>query len=357
MTRRTVDTCDRCGRSPVSEDCDLGCGVSFCHDCWERRRDTCIACGLKLALLERDGDSADSERRPSRAGPPASPLIDGYRRHLEAEQRRSPNTVRAYVGTVQRLAESRECAAAGGLDGMTETDLSAYLASFRSVNRPATRARRLSALRSFYRYRQNLGAIAEEPTARLPRHEPASSLPTLLSVEECVHLIELRAPDTRHVSALLSRDRAIFDVLYVTGITLEELTALDTKDLSPRRQELRVRDREDGERVVNIPPPTLDSLLAYLELWRIDLSSGLPLFLNAKDNRLSERAIWKIVQKRLKQAGITRPAGLHALRHSCASHLCDADNDDPPVAGCAALLSRFPSTQTFRAGRGFCGEL
>ena len=358
MTLSRLGNCDRCGRRPACLGCAYACHVRFCRDCYERRQDTCDRCdAAMMAGLESELDHGRESARIERPRPGDSSTLDRYRQDLEAERGYSPNTVRAYLGTVQKLAASPECAAAGSLDGISRAQLRSYLASF-TVRKPTTRQRQLWALRSFFRHRLTLGAIDEDPTEEMLPARLESEYPTRLSVEECARLIEIHPPQTRHVTALLSRDRAIFDVFYVTGISVVELTALDMCDFHPDRRELRVIGRGRAERRVPIPPQTLESLLTYLEVRRLDPKAERPLFLNSRGGRLSERGVRKILQKRLKEAGVQRPASLDMLRHSCATHLFEADFElRASDSGPSSLLSRFPSTQKFRAPRSFCGSV
>lgn len=384
VTLRTPDSCERCGRSPTSQDCQYYCGVSFCRDCYERRRETCEECCTRLAarirheLEERRKDNREgqicveedcthADQRKQEGVLEATSILDDYKRHLEVERGYSHHTVRAYVGTVRELAESSECSAAGGLDTMTKMHLRTHIASFRKLNKPATRDRRLSALRSFYRYRVKLGAIEEDPTAGIQLSKPESPLPSVLSVEACTRLIEGRPPKACHISALLSRDHAIFDVFYVTGISVAALAELNVRDLSLERRELRVIGKGNNERVAPIPSLTLESLLTYFAVWDVDVDSDGPLFLNTRGGRLSERGVRKTVRKRLEEAGIRWLGGLDALRHSCAMHLHEVDLDPPATqepsgtagskTGAASLLLRFPSTRMFRAPRSYCGSI
>ncbi len=248
-----------------------------------------------------------------------------FRRYLEAERGFSPHTVRAYTSEVRRLAESPECQRAGGLGPVDGLSLRAYLAGFHRTHTPATRTRRLSALRSFFRFQVLLGARASDPSEGLPGPKPERRLPAPLGVAECEQLIETPAPHPR--PALEARDRAAFDLLYSTGIRVGELTRLSVRDFDRDRAELRVEGKGNRQRVVPIPGQALESLLTYLEP---RVRPGLlnePLLLNARGGRLSARGVRKILRRRLLEVGIARSVTPHTLRHSYATHLLDADVD------------------------------
>ncbi len=248
-----------------------------------------------------------------------------FRRYLEAERGFSPHTVRAYTSEVRRLAESPECERARGLAHVDRLSLRTYLSGFHRCHAPATRTRRLSALRSFFRFQVRLGARASDPTDGLPGPKPERRLPAPLGVTECEQLIDAPAPHPR--PALEARDRAMFDLLYGTGLRVSELTRLSVRDLDRDRAELRVQGKGNRQRVVPIPGLALESLLAYLEP---RVRPGLlnePLLLNARGGRLSPRGVRKILRRRLLEVGIARPVTPHTLRHSYATHLLDADVD------------------------------
>ena len=265
----------------------------------------------------------------SRGGSPVTPAertaLADFRRYLEADRGFSPHTVRAYVADVRRLAESPECERAGGLGNVDALAVRAYLAGFHRSHKPATRTRRLSALRCFFRYRVRGGQMPKDPTEGLPGPKPEQRLPAPLSAEDCEQLIEAEGPPRR--PELERRDRALFDLLYSTGLRVGELTTLDVRDLDRDRAELRVRGKGNRQRVVPVPGQARASVFAYLEPRTPPGLLGEPLFLNARGGRLSDRGVRKILRRRLLEVGIARPASPHTLRHSYATHLLDADVD------------------------------
>jgi len=256
---------------------------------------------------------------------PDQSAIAEFRSYLASEREFSPHTVRAYVSEVERLAQAAECRRAGGLDRLEPLALRSYLAAFHGRHRPSTRNRRLAALRAFFRFRLRRGAMQRDPTEGLPGPKPERRLPTPLSAEACERLIE--APSVRRNPQLVCRDRALFDLLYGTGLRVGEVVGLNVRDFSRELRELRVRGKGDKERVVPIPGRAYASLLGYLDRREQPGILSQPLFLNVRHGRLSERGVRKVLRRRLSEAGITRHATPHTLRHSFATHLLDADVD------------------------------
>ncbi len=251
--------------------------------------------------------------------------VAAFRRYLEAERGFSPHTVRAYAREVERLAEADECGPSGGLDALEPLAVRSYLAGFHRRHRPSTRNRRMAALRSFFRFRVRIRALARDPTEGLPGLKPERRLPAPLDAADCERLIE--APTTRSDERLELRDRALFDVLYGTGLRVGEVVGLSVRDFDRERREVRVLGKGGKERVVPVPAQACESLVAYLDARRRPGVLGEPAFLNARGGRLSERGVRKILVRRLLELGIARRASPHTLRHSYATHLLDADVD------------------------------
>ena len=251
--------------------------------------------------------------------------IAEFSSYLGVERGFSPHTLRAYVREVERLAESEECRRAGGLARLDSLSVRSYLAAFHRVHKPATRNRRLAALRSFFRHRVKSGALRSDPTEGLPGPKAERKLPAPLSADDCDKLIE--TPAERRSALLQARDRALLDVLYGTGLRVGELVELDVAQLDRGRAELRVRGKGNKERVVPVPGAALASLLDYLDSRPGRERLAQPLFLNARGSRLTDRGVRVILRRRLLETGVARPASPHTLRHSYATHLLDADVD------------------------------
>jgi integrase/recombinase XerC len=267
---------------------------------------------------------ARSEPKASVVSPADAEALEAWRRHLSSERACSKHTLRAYLREGRELAESAECERAGGLDAIDAAGLRAYLASFHRVHRPSTRGRKLAALRALFRFRRAVGARRDDPSEGLHAPKPERRLPEPLDAASCERLIE--APLERGTPALAARDRALFDLLYGTGVRVGELCGLHVKDYAPLRRELRVRGKGRKERVAPVPDAAARSLEASLAA-RGDPDPDAPMFLNARGGRLGEWGVRRILRRRLLELGIVRRTTPHTLRHSCATHLLDADAD------------------------------
>lgn len=249
--------------------------------------------------------------------------LEDFTRWLRIERGLSPHTVRAYRSEVQRLAGSVECGRAEGLDRIDPLAVRSYLAAFHRVHRPSTRNRQLAALRSFYRFRTRIGGLARDPTEGIPGPRAERRLPRPLGPADCESLIEHREPQRN--PRLERRDRALLDLIYGCGLRVGEVTTLRVRDLDPDRREVRVRGKGNKERVIPIPERSFASLTDYLESRRRPGWLAEPLFPGRAGRALRARSIRELLLVRLRRAGIERSVSPHALRHSYATHLLDAD--------------------------------
>ncbi len=244
---------------------------------------------------------------------------------LRVERALSRHSLRAYAAEVARLAESRACRDAGGLDALEPLPLRLWLAEFHGTLRASTRARRLAALRCFFRFRVRLGARAADPTDGLPAPRAERRLPSPLPAGDCERLLEQQ--DSQRAPRLALRDRALLELLYGAGLRVGEAVALRVRDFDRERRLVRVRGKGDKERVVPLPAVAHAALCALVAARERPGLFAEPLFANARGGPLSDRGVRLILRRRLLLAGIARRASPHTLRHSYATHLLDADVD------------------------------
>ena len=268
-----------------------------------------------------------SGRRRARVAvtPGDGQAIAAFARHLDSERGLSKHTLRAYVSEAERLAELPECVRSGGLDRIDALAVRSYLASFHRTHKPSTRNRRLAALRAFFRFRVRGGERVADPTEGLPGPKAGLRLPSPLSAEDCETLVEVE--EAERAPRLAIRDRALFELLYGTGLRVGELASLRVRDWDAQRRELRVFGKGRKERIVPVPAKARAALVAWLALRAPEGLLAQALFTNARGFALSDRGVRVILRRRMLVAGIARPASPHTLRHSYATHLLDADVD------------------------------
>ena len=266
------------------------------------------------------------------------PGLEEFAAHLAQVERASKHTQRAYLSDLRQLAEFlRERGTS--LDAATRDDLRAFLASRFGSNAAATLSRKQASLRAFYAHRVRMGHLADSPARRLVFPKRRSSLPNVVSVDDCFALLE--APSRRSAAGL--RDRCALELLYGAGLRVSELVGLDLGDLQGGM--LRVRGKGGKEREVPIVSKAQVALQAYLAR-RAELKpKGEALLLNRRGGRLTTRSVARHLARYALIAGARRHLHPHALRHSFATHLLDMGAD---LRGIQELLGHASLSTTQR---------
>jgi site-specific recombinase XerD len=240
-------------------------------------------------------------------------LLSRFLDHLRVERGLSAHTLRAYTRT---LTDLRQTLCDVNFNSAERMHLRRYLFQVASGKAPATQARHVAAIRTFYRWLLREGHVTQSIAEDLQPPKIGQHLPNYISVPQADELVE--------EATLSVRDRAILEVLYGCGLRVAEVSGLDQDDLQLEIGVVVVRRGKGGkERRVPIGPPAADALRALLETLPCGESH---VFRNARGGRLSPRSIRRIVAKAGQVAGLS---GLHphALRHSFATHLLDAGAD------------------------------
>ncbi|PLX81161.1 MAG: tyrosine recombinase XerC [Desulfuromonas sp.] len=250
-------------------------------------------------------------------------LIERFDRYLDIERNYSAHTRQAYGRDLREFAAFLgEQGGVERLQGLDNLQLRRYLALLHKRNQRSTIARKLSSLRSFFRFLVREGVLKTNPAEGLATPKRNSYLPKTLSADEAHNLME-----RGHRGDLLGlRDRAIVELLYSSGLRVSELTGLDVADLDLREGLVRVLGKGRKERIVPVGRKALTALQDYLSA-RGSAADQSPLFLNARNGRLTPRSIQRHLKTRLLKAGILKDISPHALRHTFATHLLDGGAD------------------------------
>ena len=250
-----------------------------------------------------------------------------YINYLEVERNASPYTVRNYttdlLGFFQFLSDK-------GVSSLKEVDrhvLRNYLSHLMEQGFvKASIARKLSAIRSLYRYLLREEIISTSPVATTSSPKLDRRLPSFLTTEEIKRLLE--APDLSTPQG--QRDRALMELLYASGIRVSELVKLNLEQVNLNTNEIRVWGKGSKERVVLMGEPAARALTTYLSQGRPKLlgkKRSNALFLNRYGERLLERRVQRILEKYANIAGIDKRVYPHLLRHTFATHLLDGGAD------------------------------
>ncbi len=185
-------------------------------------------------------------------------------------------------------------------------------------------SRRLATLRSFYRFLYSQGFIKNNPARYVSSIRVDKILPNFLTLDDTILLIE--SPEDGGFPG--SRDRAILELLYGSGLRVSEVSNLDMEDVNLREGVVRVKGKGKKERIVPLSGKCIDAMRSYLaQRILIKKKDGEAFFINRSGGRLTDRTIRRIVVKYAKEKGIPSRIGPHTLRHTFATHLLEAGAD------------------------------
>lgn len=186
-------------------------------------------------------------------------------------------------------------------------------------------ARKLSSLRSFYRYLERQGQIQASPAKGIPTPKLPKRLPKVLTVDEIMLLLKTVSGDDWRSK----RDRAIMELLYATGLRVSEIVACNQDNIDFAEETVRIVGKGSKERLTILGKPAADAVQNYLKArddhFKRDL--GKVIFVNPQGKRLTSRSMQRIVAQRGVEAGLIKRVTPHIFRHSFATHLLDGGAD------------------------------
>jgi site-specific recombinase XerD len=260
-------------------------------------------------------------------------LLDSFLRHQRDARNLSPHSLRAYARDVRELLLHLGDPERFDPDDLDRRALRSFLAALRGRGlAQATVQRRLSGLRTFFRYLRSVGLAETDPTAALRASKRRAPLPRALSPADVRALLDAPTPG----DPWPLRDRAALATLYGAGLRIAELSGLDLGDLLEQGEGACVRVLGKGrkERLAPTGRRSAESLRSYLQDERPRLARkrrrGPPdpaLLLNKNGRRLGVRGLRRIVERSVSRAGLPEWVTPHTLRHSFATHLLENGAD------------------------------
>ncbi len=255
-----------------------------------------------------------------------SDAVEAFLIHLQLHRQLSAHTVAAYERDLRAFFAEQD-----GEDvcQVTPDGLNAYLDALNARGvKPATRNRRLSAIRQFYRYALRQGWCSEDPAELLRSRRARRSLPVVLTEAEVEAL--LHAPDTQTDLGL--RDRAMLETLYATGLRVSELAALRVDQVNLHQGFVLVERGKGGkDRLVPLGEEAADWLRRYIERARPALLGQRlcdALFVSQQGRPMTRQTIWHRIKHWALQTGIpSKRISPHKLRHAFATHLLNHGAD------------------------------
>jgi len=253
-------------------------------------------------------------------------MIDLFLTWLVEKKNSSENTIMAYRNDLgQFWTFLTENSSAQSWAGVTEGDILAYLRDIESREyAPATVARKMAAVRSFFHYLVLSEVLADDPTLQVGASAPVRPSPSQLSSQVAQQLLDSVTLQT----PLALRDRALMGLVAGVGLKTSQVVALNRQDLElgPAGGTLTVRSRRGREQVVSLTTQAAEDLAIYLDkAWphlagavRAEDLPNQPLFLNARGSRLSRQGLWLVLKERGEEAGLGRGVSPRALRGAWA---------------------------------------
>lgn len=247
-------------------------------------------------------------------------LLTDYEFYLRIERAMSRNTVSSYCSDVEKFMSF----VGGEVRTAGPREIETFIGNDKISKR--SQARRLSALKSFFKWLMMEGMIEENPCDMTDAPKLGTYLPDVLSVEEVEAVME--AIDTSTHLGL--RDRAIIETLYGCGLRVSEAVGLRISNLYLDEGFIKVQGKGSKERLVPIGDMAADAIMAYLEVrenFPYDRNNDDVLFLNRYGKSLSRVSMFKNVKTAVLLAGIRKEVSPHTFRHSFATHLVENGAD------------------------------
>ena len=272
---------------------------------------------MTKVLNEREGET------------PSRQHVVAYLLHIATVRRYSPNTVAGYKLDLNFLLKEVEQNGKPLTDTTPAEVREAIIKLRRNKLSPATVARYLASWRGFYSYAVLKLGYPDNPCIRQKGPRVVRPLPKLLFVDNCTQLLDGIPVEQTDQDALLARDRAMFELLYSSGLRVSELTGLDENDIDLCARDARVKGKGNKTRIVPVGKQACTAIKTWLN-WRqtlIRVDDTAALFLGRHGSRLSVRSVQLRLDQWVKRTALGQPVNPHMLRHAFASHMLQSSGD------------------------------
>ncbi|MEO0086630.1 MAG: site-specific tyrosine recombinase XerD [candidate division WOR-3 bacterium] len=251
-------------------------------------------------------------------------LIENFHYYLLLERKLSKVSTEFYLSDTKEFLNWLK----KDLTEVSEEEIKRFIHHLKEKNRnSSTIARKISSLRSFFYFLNKEGIITKNPIEEIETPKLKRKLPTVLTIAEIEKLFNT-LENKKDLEGI--RAKAMFELLYATGIRVSELLNLKINDLNLEEGFIKVLGKRNKERIVPMGEPAIWAIKEYLNLVRPLLlkknqkEMGNPyLFLNHRGKKFSRMGFWKILKKYVKLAGIEKRITPHTFRHTFATHLLE----------------------------------
>ncbi len=254
-------------------------------------------------------------------------MIENFLNYLTVEKGFSQNTISAYKNDLTQFAAfvETQCQEKGlGSPDWTVVDRDMLMTHVLKLKErqyaPATVARKIAAVKSFFNFLVSEDVVKGDPTENISSARIGKTLPKVLSVSQ---VEELLSEPTKQSTPEAKRDKAMLEVLYATGMRVTELITLNIDDVNLDDGFIRCFGKGSKERLIPIHEQAIRDLIGYIQETRPQIANDNEkgLFVNLRGSRLTRQGLWLILKNYAKILGIENEITPHTLRHSIATHL------------------------------------
>jgi integrase/recombinase XerD len=254
-------------------------------------------------------------------------LIDSFLDYLSVERGLAKNTVIAYRQDLNIYLDFMAERKVTALSKVIKNDIIEFMLRQKDKGiSPTSISRRLAAIRMFHRFLSRERVLKSDPTTLIDSPKLWKKVPDTLSLNEIEALIS--QPDVRSYQG--TRDRAILETLYATGMRVSESTNLKINNVNLDIGFLRCIGKGNKERVIPLGKKAIHSINRYLECSRphfLKQKTSEYLFISRSGAKLSRQSIWKLIKRYCTEAKIKKSIKVHTIRHSFATHLLERGAD------------------------------
>ena len=247
--------------------------------------------------------------------------ISDFLSYLEVEANYSKNTINSYENDLNKFEgyyKSKD------LLKITSKDIEKYIQTLSDLA-PTTVSHNISSLKTFYSYFLKQGRISNNPTDGIKSPKLGIHLPTYLTIDEVNKLLDIEVTD-----AFSSRNKAILELMYATGLRISEVISLEFKNIDYDECIIRVMGKGSKERIVPVNDYAIKYLKEYIDNYRPELVKNEInnyIFLNNHGRMLTRQGIFKMIKNYAALKNIKKTIGPHTLRHTFATHLLENGAD------------------------------
>ncbi len=247
--------------------------------------------------------------------------ISDFLSYLEVEANYSKNTINSYENDLNKFEEYYK---SKDLLKITSKDIEKYIQTLSDLA-PTTVSHNISSLKTFYSYFLKQGRISNNPTDGIKSPKLGIHLPTYLTIDEVNKLLDIEVTD-----AFSSRNKAILELMYATGLRISEVISLEFKNVDYDECIIRVMGKGSKERIVPVNDYAIKYLKEYIDNYRPELVKNEInnyIFLNNHGRMLTRQGIFKMIKNYAALKNIKKTIGPHTLRHTFATHLLENGAD------------------------------